>query len=149
VLHPAAGERLPLVERSNEGSMVLRFRFRPAGAGAATALLTGDIEERGVARLLSLETQLETGLLFYPHHGARNRLRETLLAATRPGQVIISAAAASGAIETAEALRQRGIAVHGTWMAGALRARLDAGGAWVVEAPLAARSAASAAGVGD
>lgn len=125
-LYPVRQETLPLVARSNESSMVLRFT-----AAGSSILLTADIEEEGTARLLSLDDDLRTDVLVYPHHGRDNRLMEQLLARVRPKWVVLSAGGNASSRRTAAILERRGIHVHATWRDRAGQAVLTAG-EWTV-----------------
>lgn len=125
VLYPNENENLPLAEHSNEVSLVLRVDI-----GEESYLSTGDIEEGGIARLLSGEDDLSAGLLLLPHHGRSNRLLPILLDAVRPHTVLISGDGEGGARETAARLEATGLRVFATWRDGAILGPSRPGGKW-------------------
>lgn len=83
VLYPPANHAL----RGNDASCVLRI-----SNGAATALLTGDIEARAEAWLVRTQgAALRADILIAPHHGSRSSSRPSFTAAVAPTQVLIPA----------------------------------------------------------
>ncbi len=136
ILQPAAGEELRLARDPNEGSLVARVRMGEDESDVSHLLFPGDIEEAGLARLLG-GGDLRCDLLILPHHGRANRLLGELLDRVRPRWAVASGDGSGGGREVIEEVRRRGIAAAGTWEAGAVVLRWDAGGPdgpdWVVE----------------
>lgn len=130
VLHPSAREPLASVRSSNDSSLALRLSWR-----GRSALFTGDLEEKGAARLLSHGDDLRSELMVFPHHGRRHRLIEPLLDAVRPRWIAVSGNGEGGARETASALVKRGLSVHATWRGAAGHALCDPEAGWRIEAP--------------
>jgi competence protein ComEC len=84
VLAPAAGSTLT----GNDASAILKLTF-----AGRSILFTGDVEEEGIRRLLSLEPELRADILIAPHHGSAvpNTLR--LLDTVNPNTTIASSGA--------------------------------------------------------
>jgi competence protein ComEC len=125
VLHPAAGERLPLRRSANDSSLALRVTVE-----GSTVLFLGDIEEAGVARILSSVEDVAAEVLVAPHHGRKNALWPELLERVKPRAVVISGDDGGGARETAARIEAAGISVHATWRGGAVRTRWTRGAGW-------------------
>ena len=87
VLHPPRGAWTP--PGDNDGSLVLRMRME-----GLSALLTGDLEGPGIARLLGSGADLRSDLLVLPHHGSPfSEGTDALAAATRTPVSVASAGA--------------------------------------------------------
>lgn len=88
-------------------------------------LLLGDLQTRGVRRLLAVYPDLEADGLLVPHHGARLPVLGALLDQVRPRLAAISAGAGNPyghpAAETVEALAERQIRILRTDRHGAIR----------------------------
>jgi competence protein ComEC len=82
--------REELGENPNDHSVVLRLDF-----GAASALITGDIEQLAIARITEKYRDnlaiLDTDVYQVPHHGSRKSTAEHFIAAVRPKVAVISA----------------------------------------------------------
>jgi competence protein ComEC len=72
-------------EALNDRSLVLYAR-----RGKDGVLLTGDLEERGVAQLIAATTSHQVTLLKLPHHGSRKSSPELLLDHLKPELVFVS-----------------------------------------------------------
>lgn len=82
VLHPPVGFE---GRSTNEGSLVLRVRF-----GAVALLLTGDVEERGEAALVSDDAGVKSTVLKVPHHGSATSSGPAFVGAVRPAIAVAS-----------------------------------------------------------
>ncbi len=86
VLHPPAGLVPHTIPRSNDNCIVLKLT-----KAEVSILLTGDIEEAGLAALLQTHPSLRAAVLKVPHHGSRlGRIGEEFFSAVRPQLAIIS-----------------------------------------------------------
>jgi competence protein ComEC len=84
-LHPAAEDYTREVGKTNDMSCVLRI-----ASSSGSMLLTGDIEARAEAQLLSRTgPQLRSDVLLVPHHGSRTSSTPDFLAAVGAQQAII------------------------------------------------------------
>ncbi|MBG0789782.1 MAG: DNA internalization-related competence protein ComEC/Rec2 [Desulfovibrionaceae bacterium] len=83
VLHPPADFSS---RRGNERSLVLRL----VRSGVPLALLTGDVEARGIDALLASGADLRAEVLVLPHHGSRSSLSPGLYAAVAPRAALCS-----------------------------------------------------------
>lgn len=84
VVYPAIDNELKTVD--NDQSVVLFGRYKHF-----TILLTGDIEKKGIEKMLSEYDLPEVTLLKIPHHGSKGSLVEDLYKKTKPQYGIISA----------------------------------------------------------
>jgi len=121
IVFPASKDPLPRLRRApNESSL----GFRLVTKGESTLFL-GDLEELGLARLLSARDEhslscLRADVLVLPHHGRRNKLLDELIQHVRPDAFVISGDGRGGAVERLETLRQRGFSAKATWENGAV-----------------------------
>jgi competence protein ComEC len=124
VLHPVAGNAP--ARKENDRSCVLRVATR-----GGAALLTGDIEARSEAQLVSrIPSALRADVLLVPHHGSRSSSTPAFVAAVAPSHGIVSTGHRnrfghphSGVVAR---YRERGVALHRTDASGALRVVLPA-----------------------
>jgi len=125
MLHPFAGDYRPGA-KTNALSCVLRV----VGADGASALLTGDVEAPGEARLVARArdepaASLHSDVLVVPHHGSRTSSTDAFLEAVHPAVAVIQVGYRSRyghpAPEVVERYAAHGIAV----------VRSDFCGAWV------------------
>jgi competence protein ComEC len=126
ILHPA-GE-VTVRRKSNDRSCVLRV-----SAGAASMLLTGDIERAGEAALLRRDAAvLGAEVLLVPHHGGRTSTGAAFLDAVRPELAVIPVGYRSRFghphPEVLERLAAAGARVLRTDLDGAVSVRLTAAG---------------------
>jgi competence protein ComEC len=82
VLHPSSHTIEP---STNENSIVLSLSFK-----RFSALLTGDLEKKGEAELLSHPGTLHSLLLKVAHHGSRSGTSSAFLDAVRPRWAVLS-----------------------------------------------------------
>ena len=78
-------------EGGNPASVVLRVEF-----GAASLLLTGDLDSAGERRLLELSPTLSAGLLQVPHHGSAGSSSLGFIAQVAPDYAVASVGAGNG-----------------------------------------------------
>ncbi len=117
VLHPNPHARIRL-ESDNDRSLVLRIEI-----GRRTALLTGDLEEAGIAALLETADPA-CDILVLPHHGSEAANLDRLLELAAPTVVIASGRERSLDARRAAWLRDRAIRCFATWQHGRIRIRL-------------------------
>lgn len=123
ILHPAAqagGKR-----HDNDHSCVLAIRI-----GEQQVLLTGDIERRAEAALLSKHaTTLFSTVLVAPHHGSRSSSAPAFVQATNPQYVVFTAGYRNRFHhphpEVVQRYRQQGAELLASDVDGALRFELD------------------------
>lgn len=125
-LNPAPEELRVRRGRENDRSCVLRVATR-----GATALLTGDIEARAEAELLSRSRdRLRAEVLLVPHHGSRSSSTPAFLAAVSPAHALISVGWRNRFGQPAAPVlvryAARGTKIHRTDLRGALRVTLPA-----------------------
>jgi competence protein ComEC len=121
VLHPDS--RWLRAEKDNETSLVLRLTWK----GRGLALMTGDLEQPGIAALLAGNTELRADVLVVPHHGSRSSHVPELYRRVQPALALISAGFLNRFNhphpEVVEFLRQGGIPVLNTAHSGAVSIR--------------------------
>lgn len=83
VIHPAGEFRST---RSNERSLVISLN----SGGRSLAMLTGDVEAKGIDALLAGGADLRADVLTLPHHGSRSSLSPELYEAVSPGIALCS-----------------------------------------------------------
>jgi len=123
VLHPPRGLVPERPAQSNDNSLVLRITL-----GKVSALLCGDLEERGIPWLLRAGFPLRSTLLKVPHHGSRlHRAGAKLFAQVHPQVALLSVGRLHHlpARETVEALKATGAGLHITRDEGAIQMRID------------------------
>src|SRR5262249_36089914 len=122
VLAPRRGLPDRAADNDNDGSIVLAIE-----ASDRRVLLTGDLEEAGIADLLCRpQADLRCDALLLPHHGAAATNLDLLLRACAPGLLILSARPGSIAQERIAAWR-RLAPVDATFDGGAVRLRIARG----------------------
>lgn len=133
-LHPPAGwaagqandRSLVVRARRREGCGGMRLRLFGAGTeeplpgGGPSVLWTGDLEERGVAALLSSESDLRSDVVVIPHHGSSMALSAGLARAAAPRAAVNSAKKGFAARETLDAYAAEGARVLETARDGAV-----------------------------
>lgn len=75
-------------EGGNPASVVVRVEF-----GAASLLLTGDLDSAGERRLLELSPTLSAGLLQVPHHGSAGSSSLRFISCVAPDYAVVSVGA--------------------------------------------------------
>ena len=78
-------------EGGNPASVVLRVEF-----GAASLLLTGDLDSAGERRLLELSPTLSADLLQVPHHGSAGSSSLRFISQVAPDYAVVSVGAGNG-----------------------------------------------------
>ncbi len=97
-------------EGGNPASVVLRVEF-----GAASLLLTGDLDSAGERRLLELSPTLSADLLQVPHHGSAGSSSLRFVAQVAPDYAVISVGAGNGyGHPREEVLRKLGLVLGDT-----------------------------------
>lgn len=114
VLHPSVGVR-PDRETDNDRSLVLRIQV-----STRTVLLTGDLEEAGIARLLSTSDP-RCDVLVLPHHGSEAANLDRLIRVASPSLVVVSGRERSLQPRRAAWLEARSIPWLATWRDGRIR----------------------------
>jgi len=123
VLHPPPGLLPGVAAKSNDNSLVIKVT-----KGSVALLLTGDIEEAGLPRLLEAKEALRADVLKVPHHGSRlGDIGQRFFNRVGPKIALLSVGRLHRlpASQTLEALRRTGAAVYSTRDHGALRVRTD------------------------
>lgn len=110
VLHPAD----PELGEINEASVVVRLVWR----GKGLALVPGDVEGKGMTRLLDREADLSASVLVLPHHGSSGSLRPRLYRRVNP-KLAASSASYLGrwempGVKVRQALEDLGIPIYPT-----------------------------------
>ncbi|MBN1443595.1 MAG: hypothetical protein JXA90_12870, partial [Planctomycetes bacterium] len=116
---PHAARLSPL--SPNETSIALRIL--PRGCPGGGFWILGDVEGRGMARLLSGGDDLTADALVLPHHGHRQPLLGKLIERSRPAACIASGGGETGAREVAVELEASGRDVLATWRGGSVLSR--------------------------
>lgn len=111
VLHPPADW---LETEDNARSLVLRLQF-----GGESLLLTGDLDGRGVERLIE-HPEAACLLLIAPHHGSKNGNPPSLAERLRP-RIVVMSNARPPARSVAESYRAIGSRIYETRRDGAVR----------------------------
>ncbi|HEY1068811.1 MAG TPA: MBL fold metallo-hydrolase, partial [Pirellulales bacterium] len=106
----------------NANSLVVAIEY-----AGRRILLTGDLEEAGLDRLLAMPP-LACDVLLAPHHGSTNTLVEPLAEWASPHYVVVSGDPAKTGTHTASRYRENGCRVLTTGEVGAVRATITAGG---------------------
>ena len=97
-------------EGGNPASVVMRVEF-----GAASLLLTGDLDSAGERRLLELSPTLGAGLLQVGHHGSAGSSTLRFLSQVAPDYAVISVGAGNGyGHPREEVLRKLGLVLGDT-----------------------------------
>ena len=108
----------------NNGSVVLRLDY-----GAASLLLTGDIEEESDGAMLAWGRRLRAGVLKVAHHGSRTSSRPHFVAAVAPQIAVVSVGSFNKFGHPAAAVMQHfeaaGVQVYRTDRHGAIALRTD------------------------
>ncbi len=131
-----AGEAEARPGRPNEESLVVRLTWR----GRGLALIPGDLDQRGIRRLLASNAELSADLLVVPHHGSKGSLSPALYERVRPKAAAISCGYLNTyrfpAASVVQALAERGIPVLDTAASGQVRAVWRGAGEGGVNGPL-------------
>lgn len=117
VLHPGPdGEKLS----SNDRSLVLLVRLH----GSVVALLTGDVEQEGIRRMMERNAPLHAPVLIMPHHGSRYSAPAMLLGEVQPELALVSCGKDNRfgfpAQETVDALQDAGVPFYSTSTGGSI-----------------------------
>jgi competence protein ComEC len=131
-----AGEAQARPGRPNEESLVVRLTWR----GRGLALIPGDLDQRGIRRLLASNAELSADLLVVPHHGSKGSLSPALYERVRPKAAAISCGYLNTyrfpAASVVQALAERGIPVLDTAASGQVRAVWRGAGEGGLSGPL-------------
>ncbi len=125
VLHPPLHADELATTTDNERCLVVLIQ-----ASGRSMLLTGDLEEEGMERLLSLPP-LDCDVAMAPHHGSLRSDPAAFCAWCRPEVIVISGGAHQATSAGVEAYRQASDRVFHTAFAGAVQVRLNSAGAEV------------------
>lgn len=129
-VHPPAGAEGAAPRKENDRSCTLRV-----ATASASMLLAGDVEAPAEAQMVR-QGGLRSDVLLVPHHGSRTSSSAAFLAAVAPRLAVASVGHRNRFGHPHPAVlaryRERGIAVHRTDLAGALRVTLPATGAATV-----------------
>lgn len=119
VLSPPSPPFAGIEEEENNNSLVLQVNFRDF-----SLLLTGDAEQKATARLAAAYGgSLKSTLLQVPHHGSRQAMTDSFLAAAQPEVAVISAGRSRFGHphpETLEMLSRNNVKVYRTDLHGAV-----------------------------
>lgn len=115
----------------NNNSIVTRWRY-----GRFSALMTGDVEQAGLDRLMKTTPDLKSTVLKVPHHGSRYTMDLPFLQRVRPAVAVVSAGARNDYghphPQAMARLRQVGAKAHVTAQRGTITVTTD-GGAYEVK----------------
>ncbi len=111
--------------KENVRSLVLHVRHR-----GLSILLTGDLEDTGLAQVLTLPPR-RVDVLMGPHHGSAKANTTALAEWAAPRVVVLCQGKSDNTREAAKAYAHTGTTVLGTWPHGEVTVRQDASGAWV------------------
>ena len=88
VIHPNRGDSYRFI---NDSSLVIAVQIGPGDRGRfADLLLTGDIQDEGISKVLAQETGLEVSVLEIPHHGSWRPIAAEMIRALDPEVIIQS-----------------------------------------------------------
>jgi competence protein ComEC len=132
VIYPERSETIGQISGNsyNDSSLVVRVQY-----GRISFLLTGDVEKKGMEKLVETGTLKQATVVKVPHHGSRGSLHEPFYDAARPRTAVISVGANNTfghpAPEVVEFLRGQGIQVYRTDQHGAIIFGSDGQRLWV------------------
>jgi competence protein ComEC len=132
VIYPERSETIGEMSGNsyNDSSLVVRVQY-----GCISFLLTGDVEKKGMEKLVETGTLKQTTVVKVPHHGSRGSLYEPFYDTARPRAVVISVGTNNTfghpTPEVVEFLRGRGIQVYRTDQHGAIIFGSDGQRLWV------------------
>jgi competence protein ComEC len=122
VLHPPADGP---EGKENVRSLVLHLHYHDV-----SILLTGDLEDAGLAQVLAMAPR-RVDVLMAPHHGSARSNTPQLARWASPRVVVIAQGRSDDTSLAARAYRSDRTIVLGTWPHGAITLRQNAAGAWV------------------
>jgi competence protein ComEC len=136
-LHPP---RIGPEGKENARSLVLHLLYREL-----SILLTGDLEDAGLAQVLA-QPPRKIDVLMAPHHGSARSNTPALVRWTAPRVVVMCQGRSDNTAATVKAFAETRSTVYGTWPHGTVTVRSDDGRSWAetfrtgVRCPLSARS---------